>query len=801
MSNENKFLEKEKKDTVKKISEILSSASVKGVENKSVKTEENTAPAITETPSESATIVDNGWLENMKKKEEEPSEGATVVDNGWLENMKKKEEEPSEGATVIDKGWNANAEKVFDPSQLMEKATANYFANIEDFKNAASKITSLTSHNGIVYTVKGIVSDKGGESIVLLCKDPSGRSVTAKIFYEPVNSPGSSISSRKCVLEYMNTPEGKEYTLVVEDIGLVDFGNSKYFFEITPYCENGDLSKAGAFSYEEIVKFVKRFNEILHSIHSHNILHRDIKPHNLYITERGIVLGDFGTAKAGEEGTDFATSIVVGSTGYTAPELRLGITNSPTFHYTVKIDYYSFGITIATLFEGHFIYKDMDDAIISKCILQGKVPLRREDPDRHKLENLLSGLCKLDARYRFGYEEVCKWLENPDYTGSSGYSTGEWERPFLFFREEFYDAASLFAAFTKNSDNWEEGKAVLYGGLMQQGFALSNTDLARFAQKCTEKYSHDYEDFGFAVFLKYLYAPGPLVWKGKTFNSLNELGNAMFETKDSAFYIEMLKNGVITHWLENTKGISFENTTYKLVEQIEDNAFKEPMASVYWFANCFGSEKKVNICGGNVTTVKALIDTLLKSPHDFYTTDGHKKLINIADGPDLYGFLYSFGYFSVIKEILSNFNKSTEYAKNVLLFTMLEAVANKEGLDTLPVKKFFVTYGPVGVYTYIKDLVSDETTYKALDSDGRRILRDIRQADLSYEKGTVKDISAKAETMISLTKDLISHLEDNPHVINAGVYENRGIICTNLKGCFAYTVFGITAPIGFSSLL
>ena len=41
----------------------------------------------------------------------------------------------------------------------------------------------------------------------------------------------------------MGSDEGKEYTLAVIDIGRVNLGWSEYYFEISPYCKDGDLAK------------------------------------------------------------------------------------------------------------------------------------------------------------------------------------------------------------------------------------------------------------------------------------------------------------------------------------------------------------------------------------------------------------------------------------------------------------------------------------------------------------------------------------------------------------------------------
>lgn len=144
--------------------------------------------------------------------------------------------EPAAKPTQIDDGWRKGAADMLDPTNVMNSATANYFATLDSFKDAVEKLPELKSSTGNVYPVKKTISRAGGESIILLCADPDGNDVVSKVYYEPVNGAGSSISTRSRVLEYMGTEEGKRYTLAVSEIGLVEFSESKYYFEIMPYC-------------------------------------------------------------------------------------------------------------------------------------------------------------------------------------------------------------------------------------------------------------------------------------------------------------------------------------------------------------------------------------------------------------------------------------------------------------------------------------------------------------------------------------------------------------------------------------
>ncbi len=739
-----------------------------------------------------ATEVDEGWRAARTSR----AASATEIDEGWRASRAG----GGARATQIDEGWRRDAADMLDPENIMNKASANHFRTIDEFKDAVETLTQLTSSNGNLYRVKGTLSRAGGEAIILMCSNPDGEDVVAKVYYEPVNSAGSSISARSRVLEYMGTEEGQKYTLAVLEIGLVEFGQSKYYFEIIPYCEDGDVSDDGAYPFDELVDLIGYLNEALHSIHNAGILHRDIKPQNIYKTKTGVVLGDFGTAKIAENGMSAQTSHIVGTDGYTAPELRLGLTNSPTFFYTDKIDYYSLGVTIGSLFEGHFVYEGMDDAMLLLSVQKGKLPLTRVDPNRAQLENLLNGLCRFDARFRFGYEEVNKWLADHNYTG--GGVEEEWPKAFRLLGETYRDEQSMFMGITKDERHWDEAKSMLYSKMFEQFFMSFRTDIARAAQIADEKFRTVNPDRGLAVFLKTLYAPGAIVWKGYTFSSLRELGGKMVATKNPAGYSELLQNHLISHWLSNTEGIKVDTETIVLVEQMEELSAREPEVACYWFGNSFAPERRLEINGTTVRNVYELVEAMWRSPKEFYNGDAYKKLLNRSVGADLYGFLYSFGYKSVIDKEWSEMKKCDMFAKTVLLFSMMDFIAENEGARTDRIRRFFEIYGPIGIAAYIKKLVSnkDSKVYLPLDASGKQILSSIASFK-TPNGGSVAELYRAYAPLIESVDKLRLNLTENPHCVLAGVYELSGIICTNLVGCFAYKIFDRQAPLGFNAII
>ncbi|MCI8547113.1 MAG: Stk1 family PASTA domain-containing Ser/Thr kinase [Clostridia bacterium] len=151
-------------------------------------------------------------------------------------------------------------------------------------------------------------------------------------------------------------------------VSIYDVGNEGDVYYIVMELIQGKTLKEiivedGKLSWKWSVNIAIQIASALETAHKNNLIHRDIKPHNIIITEDGMAkVTDFGIAKAVSNSTITAFGTTIGSVHYFSPEhARGGNTDA-------KSDIYSLGVVMYEMLTGRVPFDA--DTPVSVALMQ-----------------------------------------------------------------------------------------------------------------------------------------------------------------------------------------------------------------------------------------------------------------------------------------------------------------------------------------------------------------------------------------------------------------------------------------------
>lgn len=332
-----------------------------------------------------------------------------------------------------------------------------------------------------------------------------------------------------------------------------------YPYEILPYYKNGSI-EGKRFSYNQLkTEIIPALNEGLRVLHDNGIIHKDLKPSNIMLTDNGkdVAIIDFGVSSIREDGN----TVIVTRTGmtpeYSAPETFKNL-------FLSESDYYSLGITLYELYCGHTPYAQMSQHEIEQFVSVQKLPLPNDMQEELKV--LISALTypditnrknKSNPNRRWGYEEILKWcvgIKQPIPGEIIGTTTVSGEiRRYKFLGEIYTDKRKLVMAL---ANHWNDGKKQLFRGLLSTYFKGFDAEIAGFCMDAEDEVSSGDED---VIFFKTLYKIDSSItgfyWKGQQYEDIASLGNELLEklwendNSLNAFIDELLVKGVLSQYV------------------------------------------------------------------------------------------------------------------------------------------------------------------------------------------------------------------------------------------------------------
>jgi serine/threonine-protein kinase PknK len=192
---------------------------------------------------------------------------------------------------------------------------------------------------------------RGGFGVVYRCAQPTlDRTVAVKV----LNSDLADENIDRFLREQraMGRLSGHPNIATIMQVGVTTGGRP---YLVMPYYAKGSLealiSRHGPLDWVEMLSVGVKIAGALDAAHQAGILHRDVKPGNILLSDYGEPqLTDFGIARV-SGGFQTSSGIITGSPAFTAPEVLEG--SAPT----VASDVYSLGATLFCTLTGHAAFE------------------------------------------------------------------------------------------------------------------------------------------------------------------------------------------------------------------------------------------------------------------------------------------------------------------------------------------------------------------------------------------------------------------------------------------------------------
>jgi len=175
------------------------------------------------------------------------------------------------------------------------------------------------------------------------------------------------------------------------------------------------IKEEAPMDYKRVVELTRQIAAGLSVAHKHNIIHRDVKPHNILITEDGVAkITDFGIAKAVKSTTivDQTAEAIMGSVHYFSPEQARG------GYVDEKSDIYSLGIVMYEMLTGQVPFdgenpvnvalKHINEEMVPPSRLVSGIPPRIE-------QIVMKAASKLPTARFSTADEMIKELDNIEF--------------------------------------------------------------------------------------------------------------------------------------------------------------------------------------------------------------------------------------------------------------------------------------------------------------------------------------------------------------------------------------------------
>ncbi|KAG2374304.1 hypothetical protein C9374_010874 [Naegleria lovaniensis] len=268
-------------------------------------------------------------------------------------------------------------------------------------------------------------ASKGGDSMIYKIVDHKQNNrikILKKIKCETIQNANDAIRESWPLSELKHS-NLIPYEDMFIDITTNDVLGSIFFVcYVTPFYEEGSLydfmvkvkKKNIYLTLRRVSDYALQIAQGMEFLHSHSIMHRNLKPSNIYLVENNTVLkiGDFGFSKSISHSATILGGVTkIANFGYTAPEIAL-VTEVTTV-YRFEVDIWSFGIILYELLTLKIDKEQLNHCALAsfqydsyiKNVIEGEIrKIYRNDAD--DFIQLLKRILVLDPSQRMSAKEI-----------------------------------------------------------------------------------------------------------------------------------------------------------------------------------------------------------------------------------------------------------------------------------------------------------------------------------------------------------------------------------------------------------
>ena len=255
---------------------------------------------------------------------------------------------------------------------------------------------------GVRYRNKKCLSENSGEAQVYLV-ERGGEEYVLKIYYPTFNV------NKKMLQAIYNF----KFEMVVSllDYGKVYVDGKSRNYELMEYLRGGTLADYRLNGdLDKFRRIALQAAAALAYCHGNNILHKDVKPSNLFFRDKEhteVVLGDFGISSILENDGKLHQTTQARTPIYAAPEMYTDVIDGMV-EVTPAADFYSLGVTLMYVWLGGNPMSS-NERVMMRQKSEGRLPRMNELPERVRM--IVQGMTVVNPSKRWGYDQVEKWFE------------------------------------------------------------------------------------------------------------------------------------------------------------------------------------------------------------------------------------------------------------------------------------------------------------------------------------------------------------------------------------------------------